>query len=136
MERPIKRVLVVEDDRGVREHMTKILGAAGYEVRAAVNGLAGVSMAHDYMPDVIVCDHLMPELNGLGALELLRQHLRTEAIPVIFATAVTDRNTHRRAMEQGADDYLTKPFTSQELLASVGAQLAKREVELRRVAMG
>ncbi len=131
-----RRVLVIEDEAPIRERMVKILAFEGYEARGAESGLAGVSIAHDFAPDIILCDLMMTDGDGFEALAMLRQHLDTETIPIIFVTAVTDRGSLRQAMEQGADDYLTKPFTSEELLAAIEAQLRKRAALARRLKEG
>ncbi len=131
-----RRVLVIEDEAPIRERMVKMLSFEGYEARGAENGLAGVSIAHDFHPDVILCDVMMTDGDGFEAMAMLRQHLDTEAIPIIFVTAATERASARRAMEEGADDYLTKPFTSEELLAAIEAQLTKRAALVRRLREG
>lgn len=130
------RVLVIEDEAPIRERMVKILSYEGYETRAAENGLAGVSIAHNFVPDVILCDVMMTDGDGFEALTMLRQHLDTETIPIIFVSAATERASVRRAMEEGADDYITKPFTTEELVAAIEAQLSKRAALLRRLREG
>ncbi len=130
------RVLVIEDEAPIRERMVKILSYEGYETRAAENGLAGVSIAHNFVPDVILCDVMMTDGDGFEALTMLRQHLDTETIPIIFVSAATERASVRRAMEEGADDYITKPFTTEELVAAIEAQLNKRAALLRRLREG
>ena len=130
------RVLVIEDEAPIRERMVKILSYEGYETRAAENGLAGVSIAHNFVPDVILCDVMMSDGDGFEALTMLRQHLDTETIPIIFVSAATERASVRRAMEEGADDYITKPFTTEELVAAIEAQLNKRAALLRRLREG
>jgi DNA-binding response OmpR family regulator len=132
MSEAAKRVLVIEDEAAIRERMVRILAYEGYETRGAESGLAGVSIAHAFRPDVILCDLMMPDGDGHEALSLLRQHLDTETIPIVFVSAVTERASIRQAMEGGADDYLTKPFTSEELVAAVEAQLRKRAALSRR----
>ena len=131
-----KRVLVIEDEAPIRERMVRILAFEGYEARGAESGLAGVSITHDFRPDIILCDVMMTEGDGFEALTMLRQHLDTETIPIIFVSAATERASVRRAMERGADDYITKPFTSEELLAAIEAQLRKREALTRRLKEG
>jgi len=126
-----QRILVIEDERPLCERIAKILAYEGFEVRGAASGFAGVSLAHDFAPSVILCDLMLPELDGFAVIELLRQHLSTEAIPVVVVTALDDRRTQRTAMEKGADDVLTKPFTAEELVGAVAAQLRKQEVRAR-----
>ena len=131
-ETPATRVLVIEDEAPIRERMERILRYEGYETRSAESGLAGVSIAHAFRPDVILCDAMMPDGDGFEALAMLRQHLDTETIPVIFVSAVTERASIRQAMEGGADDYITKPFTTEELIGAIEAQLKKRATLMRR----
>jgi DNA-binding response OmpR family regulator len=126
------KILVVEDEAAIRERIIKMLRFEGFEALGADNGAVGVGMAQQHRPDLIICDISMPELNGFGAVSVLRSHPATEAIPVIFVTAAVDRAAQRKGMELGADDYLTKPFTAEELLAAVRAQLHKRDTLHRR----
>ena len=135
-EQKTKRVLVIEDEAPIRERMVRILAYEGYETRGAQNGLAGVSIAHDFRPDVILCDAMMSDGDGFEALAMLRQHLDTETIPIIFVSAATERASIRQAMEGGADDYITKPFTTEELVGAIEAQLKKRAALLRRFKEG
>lgn len=130
------RVLVIEDEAAIRERIERMLAFEGYEVRGAADGMAGVSLAHAFRPDVILCDVTMPTLDGFGALDMLKRHIDTETIPVVFVTAATERAQMRRAMEAGADDWLAKPFTSAELLACVAAQLHKRKLLVERLGGG
>lgn len=127
-----RRVLVIEDEAAIRERMERMLGFEGYEVRGAADGMVGVGLAHAFKPEVILCDVAMPELDGLGAMEMLKRHPDTETIPIVFVTAATDRARMRQAMAAGADDYLTKPFTVEELVASIEAQLRKRRLWAER----
>ncbi len=127
-----KRILVIEDEEGIRDRVVRILGYEGYEARSAADGLAGVSMAHAFRPDVILCDVMMPEGDGNDVLDLLRAHLDTELIPIIMVSAATERASIRGAMEKGADDYITKPFTTEELVGAIEAQLRKRAAIERR----
>ena len=120
------KILVIEDEAPIRERIIKMLHFEGFEAIGADNGAVGVGMAQQHRPDLIICDISMPELNGYSAVSVLRSHPGTDTIPVIFVTAAVDRAAQRKGMELGADDYLTKPFTSEELLASVRAQLQKR----------
>jgi signal transduction histidine kinase len=121
------KILVIEDHEALRNDILEILGYEGYEVRGAENGVVGVEVARAFHPDLIVCDIMMPEMDGYGVLEALRSDRRTAAIPFIFLTAKTDRADVRFGMRQGADDYVTKPFMSPELVAAIRARLARRE---------
>jgi signal transduction histidine kinase len=104
-----------------------MLGYEGFDVKGAENGALGVEQARIYQPDLIICDIMMPVLDGFGVLETLRQDPTTATIPFIFLTARTDRPDMRAGMELGADDYVTKPFTAQELIKTVQTRLEKHE---------
>lgn len=120
------RILVIEDEDSLLRDIMEMLTFEGYEVIGAENGAVGIALAQSHLPDLIICDIMMPELDGYGVLEALRRDETTAAIPFIFLTARTDRVDRRHGMEQGADDYLTKPFTVQELLKSVDTRLRRR----------
>lgn len=122
-------ILVVEDMDTLREEIVETLSFEGFNAIGAENGVIGVQMAHTFQPQLIVCDVAMPELDGYGVLSSLRQDHRTAAIPFVFLTAKTEKADQRRAMQLGADDYLTKPFTIQELLEAIAARLQKVESE-------
>ena len=124
----MKSVLVIEDNTDIRENTAEILDMAGYKTFAAENGKKGVELALKEKPDLIVCDIMMPELDGYGVLHLLRKNAETQSIPFIFLTAKTDRTDFRKGMEMGADDYITKPFEDIELLNAIEVRLKKAEV--------
>jgi signal transduction histidine kinase len=121
------KILVIEDEMAIRENMAEILEYEGYEVLSAEQGLIGVQMAREYMPDLVICDIMMPLLDGYGVLNELRSQTETAAIPFIFLTAKADRDSIRVGMNAGADDYLTKPCGRDEIMAAVRARMAKRE---------
>lgn len=121
-----KKVLVIEDAHSLRRDIIEMLGFEGYDAYGAENGLIGVERARELSPDLIICDIMMPGLDGYGVLEALRSETTTSMIPFIFLTAHTDRVNIRQGMELGADDYLTKPFTAAELLKTVHTRLEKR----------
>src|SRR5690242_19524038 len=98
----------------------------GYHPIGAENGSIGVGLAQSDLPDLIICDVMMPELNGYEVLNVLRQSATTSSIPFIFLTAKADRASLREGMELGADDYLTKPFTRAEVLNAITTRLEKR----------
>jgi CRP-like cAMP-binding protein len=123
-----KKILVIEDNADIRENTAEILVLAGYEAYTAENGKKGVETAIKENPDLIVCDIMMPELDGYGVLHLLRKNETTQRIPLIFLTAKTERGDYRRGMELGADDYITKPFEEIELLSAIEVRLKKLEV--------
>ena len=123
-----KTILVIEDNNDIRENTAEILDLAGYKTFTAENGKRGVEVAIKEKPSVIICDIMMPELDGYGVLHLLRKNPDTQNIPFIFLTAKTERGDFRKGMEMGADDYITKPFEDIELLNAVEVRLKKSEV--------
>ena len=123
----MKRILLIEDNLDVRENTAEILELSGYEVTTAENGKLGVEAALQTIPDLIICDIMMPALDGYGVLHMLSRNERTAAIPFIFLTAKAERNDMRKGMEMGADDYLTKPFDDIELLNAVESRLRKSD---------
>jgi CRP-like cAMP-binding protein/DNA-binding NarL/FixJ family response regulator len=121
-------ILVIDDNTDIRENTAEILDLAGYKTVTAENGKQGVEKAIKEKPSVIVCDIMMPELDGYGVLHLLRKNKDTQHIPFIFLTAKTERSDFRKGMEMGADDYITKPFDDIELLNAVEVRLKKSEI--------
>src|SRR5258708_10420073 len=119
------RILAIEDDSNILENVMETLEVGNYEVVGAENGAHGVELAQQLLPDLIVSDITMPGMNGYDVLVALRGDPATARIPFIFLTAVADRSSMRDAMNLGADDYLTKPFTATELLTAVSARLEK-----------
>jgi DNA-binding response OmpR family regulator len=124
----MKTILVIDDNTDLRENTAEILDLAGYKTLTAENGKRGVDLAIKEKPALIVCDIMMPELDGYGVLHLLRKHPDTQQIPFIFLTAKTERSDFRKGMEMGADDYVTKPFEDIELLNAIEIRLKKSEV--------
>jgi len=124
----MKRILVIDDNTDIRENTAEILMLAGYSTFTAENGKKGVELALREKPDLIVCDIMMPELDGYGVLHLLRTNPVTENIPLIFLTAKTERSDFRKGMEMGADDYITKPFDDVELLKAIETRFKKTDV--------
>jgi DNA-binding response OmpR family regulator len=124
----MKSVLVIDDNNDIRENTAEILELAGYKTFTAENGKKGVELAQKEKPDVIVCDIMMPELDGYGVLHLLRKNEDTRLIPFLFLTAKTERSDFRKGMEMGADDYITKPFEDIELLNAIEVRLKKAEI--------
>ena len=127
----MSKILVIEDEDYVRNNVLELLEAEHFEVVSAENGLIGVQVAKEQIPDLIICDVMMPQLGGHEVLEILRKDPKTELIPFIFLTAKADKADIRQAMEQGADDYLTKPFTRSELLGAVHSRLEKQGVIIK-----
>lgn len=128
----MKKILVVEDAHSLRKDIVEMLNFEGYEAVGAENGLVGVERARDLLPDLIICDIMMPGLDGYGVLEELHKELVTATIPFIFLTARADRVDVRQGMELGADDFLIKPFHAAELLATVRTRLEKREIVVQQ----
>ncbi|NEP55479.1 MAG: hybrid sensor histidine kinase/response regulator [Symploca sp. SIO2G7] len=124
------KILVIEDEELVRENLLDFLEAEDYQSIDASNGKIGVELAQKHLPDLIICDVMMPELDGYGVLEKLSQNSATATIPFIFLTAKADKTDQRQGMELGADDYLTKPFTIKELKNAIEARLGRqREIK-------
>ena len=121
----MNKILVIEDEAAVRKLTLQALQSKGYIAIVAEDGETGVEIAKRELPDLILCDIGMPRMDGYATLAALRQDPVTAAIPFIFLTGLTDRSNIRQGMQLGADDYLTKPFTIAELLASVEARLKK-----------
>jgi two-component system sensor histidine kinase/response regulator len=122
-----KKILVIEDTAEVRENIAEILESEGFEVFKAENGEIGISMAEKVQPDLILCDIMMPGKDGYEVLEELRKKVLTSTTPFIFLTAKNTREDLRRGMALGADDYISKPFTIDELISSVNTRLKKAE---------
>lgn len=127
-----KKILLIEDDMTVRENTAEILELSDYEVETASDGLKGVEAAKQFKPDLIVCDIMMPELDGYGVLEQLSQSEDTQHIPFIYLSAKTDHKDIRKGMDMGADDYLTKPFEEDELISAIESRLAKTAILYQR----
>ncbi len=124
----MKTILLIEDNHDVRENTSEILELANYKVIQAENGKIGVELANLHKPDLIICDIMMPVLDGYGVIHLLSKNPDTSSIPFIFLTAKGERNDFRRGMEMGADDYIAKPFDDIELLRAVESRLRKTEL--------
>ena len=120
-----KKVLIIEDNLEVRENTAEILELADFEVISAENGKVGVALAKEHLPDIILCDIMMPELDGYGVLHILSKNEATAAIPFIFLTAKAEKSDFRKGMSLGADDYLTKPFDEMELMEAIESRLKK-----------
>ncbi|MEM1219085.1 MAG: response regulator [Bacteroidota bacterium] len=123
----MKKILIIEDNQEVRENLEEILELYGYQTIGALNGKLGVEQALVHQPDLILCDVMMPELDGFGVLNILSRKVETAGIPFIFLTAKSEKEDFRRGMNLGADDYITKPFYKDELLQVVETRLAKAE---------
>ncbi|MBS4043361.1 MAG: response regulator [Chitinophagaceae bacterium] len=118
-------ILLIEDSDDIRENTAEILELAGYSVHTAANGKIGVELAQVHHPDLIICDIMMPVLDGYGVLHLINKNADLSGIPFIFLTAKSERSDFRKGMEMGADDYITKPFDDIELLNAIESRLKK-----------
>lgn len=123
-----KKILLIEDNPDMRENTAEILELADYEVLSAPNGKSGVAIAKEEHPDLIICDIMMPELDGYGVLRMLSKNPETASIPFIFLTAKAEKSDFRKGMNLGADDYITKPFDDLELLDAIEMRLRKSEI--------
>lgn len=121
----MNQILLIEDNIAVRENTAELLELANYKMLVAANGKVGVELALKHKPDLIICDIMMPELDGYGVLHLLSRNKDTSSIPFIFLTAKTEKTELRKGMEMGADDFITKPFDDVELLKVIEIRLKK-----------
>ncbi len=124
----MKKILLIEDNKDIRENTAEILTLAQYTVITASDGKEGVESAQKERPDLIICDIMMPVLDGHGVLHLLAKNENTSSIPFIFLTAKAERSDYRKGMEMGADDYLTKPFDDVELLNAIESRFRKNDI--------
>lgn len=131
-----KTVLIIEDNQDLREGTAELLELANFNVLTAENGKIGVDMATQHKPDLIICDIMMPELDGFGVLYMLAKNEETASIPFIFLTAKIERTDIRKGMELGADDYLTKPFDDMELLNAIESRLRKKDLLKKQFSKG
>lgn len=126
------KILVIEDEEAIRENILDLLEAENFEGIGAINGKVGIKLAIEQIPDLILCDMMMPEVDGHGVLKALRAEPLTATIPFIFLTAKADKSDVRTGMELGADDYITKPCTPQELLKAIAIRLEKQKTISRQ----
>jgi CheY-like chemotaxis protein/CRP-like cAMP-binding protein len=129
----MKTVLIIEDDVALRENTAELLELSNYMVLTAPNGKLGIETAKKDHPDIIVCDIMMPEVDGYGVLEALSADSATNQIPFIFLSAKTEHKEIRKGMDMGADDYLTKPFNEGELMSAIESRLAKASILAKRL---
>ena len=128
----MKKILVIEDEPEMRRNITTLLRYYDYEPVAAANGREGVEAARRDRPDLILCDVMMPELDGYGVLQALQTEAALARIPFIFLTAKGEKNDLRSGMDLGADDYLTKPVANAELVSAIVARLRRAERQTTR----
>lgn len=126
----MSKILIIEDEPAIRKQMGKILRFEGFETIEAENGRVGAELAANALPDLVVCDIMMPDLDGFGVLQALRDNPRTAMTPFIFLTALGADHELRHGMEAGADDYITKPYQPEALLGSVRRRLEKRRRQI------
>jgi len=124
----MKTVLLIEDDATLRENTAELLELSGYKVHTAANGKLGLELAKDTKLDIIICDIMMPVLDGYGVLEGLSKDKNTKFIPFIFLSAKTERQDVRKGMNRGADDYITKPFSEDEIISAIESRMAKATI--------
>lgn len=124
----MKSILIIEDDTALRENTAELLELSDYQIYTASNGKIGIEIAKEKLPNIIVCDIMMPEVDGYGVLKSLSLNSVTSRIPFIFLSAKTEHKEIRKGMDLGADDYLTKPFEENELLNAIKSRLAKAEI--------
>ncbi|WP_017302079.1 hybrid sensor histidine kinase/response regulator [Nodosilinea nodulosa] len=117
------KILVIEDEVGVRDSIVDILNAEDFIVDSAANGEEGMRQIHEFKPDMVICDVMMPVLDGFGVLQQIRQDPGLATLPFVFLTAKAERVDFRSGMDLGADDYLTKPFTHHDLLRMIHTRL-------------
>jgi DNA-binding response OmpR family regulator len=132
----MKKILLIEDNDDIRENTAEILELSNYKVFVAENGKIGVEKAMEHTPDLIICDIMMPGLDGYGVLHAVHKNEAIKNTPFIFLTAKTERSDFRKGMELGADDYITKPFEGIELLNAVESRLKKIELLKKELAPG
>ena len=121
----MKKILLIEDNEALRENTAEILSLAQFDVIVAENGKIGIEMARVHHPDLIICDIMMPVLDGYGVFQIINKEPSLQQIPFIFLSAKSERNDLRKGMEMGADDYITKPFTDAELINAIHTRLEK-----------
>lgn len=124
----MKRIILIEDDTVLRENTAELLELLGYSVMTAPNGKIGVAATKQYLPDIIICDIMMPVLDGYGVLEHISSDETTKHIPFIFLSAKTEHKEIRKGMDLGADDYLTKPFMEEDLISAIESRLARTKL--------
>src|SRR5215831_21410031 len=129
----MSKILVIEDQAQMRRNLVTILQMENYSVVSAENGRRGLELAKSERPDLVLCDLMMPELDGFGVVQALRADQTTATLPVVFLTARADKADLRAGMNLGADDYLTKPIAREDLLTAIRVRLARRQAHQAEV---
>jgi len=124
----MKTILLIEDDIVLRENTAELLELSNYKVLTASNGKTGIVMANNNLPDIIVCDIMMPDLDGYAVLSELSKQTETKHIPFIYLSAKTEQQDVRKGMNLGADDYITKPYNEDDLISAIESRLAKASI--------
>lgn len=132
----MKKILVIEDNKDILENIAEILELSNYQAITSPDGKSGIEQALISKPDLILCDIMMPELDGYGVLHIVQQNPDLEQTPFIFLTAKTEQNEIRKGMSLGADDYITKPFDPTDLLNAIDKRLKKAELVKKKIAQG
>jgi DNA-binding response OmpR family regulator len=132
----MKKILVIEDNKDILENIAEILELSNYDPVTALNGKTGVEQALKTKPDLILCDIMMPEVDGYGVLHMVQQNPDLEQTPFIFLTAKTEQNEIRKGMSLGADDYITKPFDPTDLLNAIEKRLRKADLVRKKISQG
>jgi len=132
----MKKILVIEDNKDILENTAELLQLSHYQVLIASNGKEGVEQAIKNKPDLILCDIMMPGLDGYGVLHMLQNNPELQHIPFIFLTAKTEPSEIRKGMSLGADDFITKPFDTADLLKTIENRLRKLDLIRQRIAWG
>jgi CRP/FNR family cyclic AMP-dependent transcriptional regulator len=132
----MKKILVIEDNQDIRENAAEILELSHYKVFTAENGLRGVETALAQKPDLILCDIMMPEMDGYGVLHMVQKNPELKSTPFIFLSAKTEQSDIRKGMGMGADDYIPKPFTATDLLNAIESRLKKTELLKQDIEVG
>lgn len=123
----MSKILIIEDTDELRDQMADVLQLEGFEVTVAANGYLGVQQALKSKPDLILCDIMMPGISGYDVFQLIKDDATLSTVPFVYITALSERSSYRKGMDLGADDYLVKPFTIEELLGAIQTRLKKKQ---------
>ncbi|MBW4521867.1 MAG: response regulator [Scytolyngbya sp. HA4215-MV1] len=124
----MRKILVIEDEKPILSNILEILESSGFQTISARNGTTGVQMAKEHLPQLILCDIMMPDMDGYGVFSALSHYPATAEIPFIFLTAKAEASDFRQGMNLGVDDYITKPFRRTDLLDAIAARLERKRI--------